>query len=63
MKQDALLAMLAKGPSHGCQLRARPRQAPGPHGDAMNDGPIRVTRTRLESAGLTAAARRLRETG
>src|SRR6202789_2047880 len=55
MRQEALLAMLAKEPAYGYQLRARLRQALGPVGDAMNDGQIYVTLTRLEKAGLVTA--------
>ena len=50
--QDVVLALLAKEPSHGYQLRARLRDALGPLGDALNDGQIYVTLTRLEKAGL-----------
>ena len=52
MQQEAVLAMLAKEPSHGYQLRTRLRQALGPLGEAMNAGQIYVTLTRLEKAGL-----------
>ena len=52
MQQEVVLAMLAKEPSHGYELRARLRQALGPFGDAMNDGQVYVTLTRLERAGL-----------
>ena len=52
-----MLALLAKEPSHGYQLRARLRQALGPLGDAMNDGQVYVTLTRLEKAGLVASER------
>ena len=55
MQQGAVLAMLAKEPAHGYQLRARLREALGPVGDAMNDGQIYVTLTRLEKAGLVMA--------
>ena len=54
MQQEVVLAMLAKEPSHGYQLRARLRDALGPLGDAMNAGQIYVTLTRLEKAGLVA---------
>jgi len=47
-----VLAMLAKEPSHGYELRARLQQALGPAGDAMNAGQIYVTLSRLEKAGL-----------
>ena len=52
MQQEVVLAMLAKEPSHGYQLRARLRQALGPLGEALNDGQVYVTLTRLEKAGL-----------
>ncbi len=55
MQQEVVLAMLAKEPSHGYELRARLRQALGPLGDAMNDGQVYVTLTRLEKAGLVAS--------
>src|SRR5271154_3078061 len=55
MQQGAVLAMLAKEPAHGYQLRARLRQALGPVGEGMNDGQIYVTLTRLERAGLVTA--------
>ena len=50
-----MLALLAKEPSHGYDLRTRLRQALGPLGDAMNAGQIYVTLTRLERAGLVAS--------
>ena len=50
--QDAVLAMLAKEPSHGYHLRARLRRALGPLGEAMNAGQVYVTLGRLEKAGL-----------
>jgi len=52
-----VLAMLAKEPSHGYQLRARLQQALGPAGDAMNAGQIYVTLSRLEKAGLVTCER------
>jgi DNA-binding PadR family transcriptional regulator len=54
MRQEVVLAMLAKEPSHGYELRARLRDALGPLGEAMNAGQIYVTLTRLEKAGLLA---------
>lgn len=54
MQQEVVLAMLAKEPSQGSQLRARLDQALGPLGEAMNDGQIYVTLGRLEKAGLIA---------
>jgi DNA-binding PadR family transcriptional regulator len=55
--QDAVLALLAKEPSYGYQLRARLRQALGPLGDAMNAGQVYVTLGRLEKAGLVSCER------
>src|SRR6202035_947335 len=52
MQQEVVLAMLAKEPSQGFQLRARLDRALGPLGEAMNDGQIYVTLGRLEKAGL-----------
>jgi DNA-binding PadR family transcriptional regulator len=57
MKQEVVLAMLAKEPSHGYHLRARLRQALGPVGEAMNAGQIYVVLTRLENSGLVVSAR------
>ncbi|GLZ07124.1 PadR family transcriptional regulator [Actinomadura sp. NBRC 104412] len=54
MQQEVILAMLAKEPSHGYELRARLREALGPFGEAMNAGHVYVTLTRLEKAGLVA---------
>ena len=52
-----MLAMLAKEPSHGYQLRARLGEALGPLGEAMNAGQIYVTLGRLEKAGLVTCER------
>lgn len=52
MQQEVVLALLAKEPAHGYDLRARLRAALGPLGEAMNAGQIYVTLTRLEKAGL-----------
>ena len=52
-----MLAMLAKEPSHGYQLRARLGEALGPLGDAMNAGQIYVTLGRLEKMGLVTCGR------
>ena len=57
MQQEVVLAMLAKEPSHGYQLRARLREALGPLGEALNAGQIYVTLARLEKAGLVASER------
>jgi DNA-binding PadR family transcriptional regulator len=57
MQQEVVLAMLAKEPSYGYELRARLRHALGPLGEAMNPGHIYVTLTRLEKAGQVTAER------
>ncbi|MGH9228014.1 MAG: PadR family transcriptional regulator [Acidimicrobiales bacterium] len=57
MQQEVVLAMLAKEPSHGYELRARLRQALGPLGEALNPGHVYVTLTRLEKSGLVASER------
>jgi len=57
VQQEVVLALLAKEPSHGYELRARLRDALGPLGDAMNDGQIYVTLARLEKAGQVAVER------
>ncbi len=55
MRQEVVLAMLAKEPAHGYDLRTRLRHALGPLGDDMNPGQVYVTLTRLEKAGLVAS--------
>jgi DNA-binding PadR family transcriptional regulator len=57
VQQEVVLALLAKEPSYGYQLRARLRDALGPLGEAMNDGQVYVTLTRLEKAGQVAVER------
>jgi DNA-binding PadR family transcriptional regulator len=57
VQQEVVLAMLAKEPSHGYELRSRLREALGPLGDALNAGQIYVTLTRLERAGLVTSGR------
>jgi DNA-binding PadR family transcriptional regulator len=57
MQQEVVLAMLAKEPSHGYQLRTRLRDALGPLGGEMNAGQIYVTLTRLDKAGLLSIER------
>jgi DNA-binding PadR family transcriptional regulator len=57
VQQEVVLAMLAKEPSHGYQLRARLQRALGPAGDAMNPGQIYVALARLEKAGLVTCER------
>jgi DNA-binding PadR family transcriptional regulator len=53
--QEVLLALLAKEPSHGYELRARLQEAMGPLQDALNAGQVYVTLTRLERSGLVSA--------
>jgi DNA-binding PadR family transcriptional regulator len=50
--QEVVLAMLAKEPAHGYELRARLRAALGPLGGALNAGQVYVTLNRLEKSGL-----------
>ena len=57
MQQEVVLALLAKEPSYGYELRARLRHALGPLGEAMNDGQVYVTLSRLEKAGLVVSER------
>src|SRR5688572_5185768 len=57
VQQEVLLAMLAKEPSRGHQLRARLCAALGPLGEALNAGQIYVSLTRLEKAGLLEVER------
>jgi len=54
VQQEVVLAMLAKEPSQGYQLRARLDQALGPLGEGLNAGHLYVTLGRLEKAGLVA---------
>ncbi len=55
--QEVLLALLAKEASYAYQLRAGLALALGPLADALNDGQVYVTLTRLEKAGLVTSAR------
>jgi DNA-binding PadR family transcriptional regulator len=57
VRREALLALLAKEPSYGYQLRARLNDALGSLGEEMNDGQIYVTLGRLEKAGMVAVER------
>ncbi len=47
-----MLALLAKEPAHGYELRQRLTKALGPVGEVLNPGQIYVTLARLERAGL-----------
>jgi len=55
--QDVVLALLAKEPSHGYDLRRRLVAALGPVGESLNTGQIYVTLTRLEKAGFVLEER------
>jgi DNA-binding PadR family transcriptional regulator len=50
--QEAILALLAKEPAHGYELRRRLESALGPAGGALNPGYVYVTLSRLERSGL-----------
>ena len=63
MQQEVVLAMLAKEPSQGYQLRARMNDALGPLGEALNAGQIYVTLGRLEKAGLVVVEETPESTG
>jgi len=55
--QEVLLALLAKEASYAYQLRAGLALALGPLADALNEGQVYVTLTRLEKSGLVSSAR------
>jgi DNA-binding PadR family transcriptional regulator len=63
MQQEVVLAMLAKEPSQGYQLRGRMNDALGPLGEALNAGQVYVTLGRLEKAGLVAVEETPESTG
>lgn len=52
-----ILALLAKEPAHGYELRAQLAAALGPLADVVSSGQVYVTLGRLERAGLIAVAR------
>jgi DNA-binding PadR family transcriptional regulator len=53
--RDPILALLAKEPAHGYELRQRLVAALGPAGGGLNPGQVYVTLTRLERAGLVVS--------
>jgi DNA-binding PadR family transcriptional regulator len=57
MQQEVVLALLAKEPSHGYELRARIERALGPLAAGFNAGQMYVTLGRLEQAGLVTSMR------
>lgn len=52
MQQEVVLALLAKEPLQGYQLRARLEDALGGLGEGLNAGHVYVTLARLEKTGL-----------
>ena len=54
MQQEVVLAMLAKEPSHGYELRARLGRALGPVAEGISEAQMYVTLTRLEKGGFVA---------
>src|SRR5262245_32503670 len=56
--QEAMLALLAKEPTYGYELRQRLEDALGPAGGVLNPGQVYVTLSRLERAGLVQEERR-----
>lgn len=57
MQQEVVLALLAKEPSHGYELRARIERSLGPLASGFNAGQMYVTLGRLEQAGLVTSTR------
>jgi DNA-binding PadR family transcriptional regulator len=57
MQQELVLALLAKEPSHGYELRSRIERALGPLSAQFNAGQMYVTLGRLEQAGLARSTR------
>ncbi len=57
MQQEAVLALLAKEPSHGYELRAQIERALGPLAAGFNAGQMYVTLGRLEQAELVTSTR------
>ena len=51
MQQEVVLAMLAKEPSHGYELRTRLARALGPVADGISEPQMYVTLARLEKGG------------
>lgn len=53
--RDAMLALLAKEPAHGYELRQRIAAALGPAGEVLNPGQVYVTLARLVRSRLVQA--------
>ena len=54
MQQEVVLAMLAKEPSHGYELRTRLAQALGPVAEGISEAQMYVTLARLEKGGFVS---------
>jgi DNA-binding PadR family transcriptional regulator len=54
VQQEVVLAMLAKEPCHGYELRARLGRSLGPVAEGISEAQMYVTLTRLEKGGLVA---------
>src|ERR1700734_680503 len=54
MQQEVVLAMLAKEPSHGYELRTRLARALGPVAEGISEAQMYVTLSRLEKGGFVA---------
>ena len=57
MQQEVVLALLAKEPSHGYELRVRIERALGPLAAGFNAGQMYVTLGRLEQSGMVVSTR------
>src|ERR1700710_2552632 len=57
MQQEVVLALLAKEPSHGYELRSQIERALGPLAAGFNAGQMYVTLGRLEQAELVTSTR------
>ena len=60
--REAMLALLAKEPAHGYELRQRLAAALGPVGEVLKPGQVYVTLARLEKAGLVRGAQVVQST-
>ncbi|NLT56797.1 MAG: PadR family transcriptional regulator [Actinomycetales bacterium] len=61
--QEAVLALLAKEPTHGYELQLRLQEALGPSAPALNAGQVYVALGRLERAGLVAVVEAATDAG
>ena len=58
MQQEVVLAMLAKEPSHGYELRTRLAQALGPVAEGISEAQMYVTLARLEKGASSRGSTR-----